>query len=89
MVRFIFCFIFIEIILYILIIITADIKKKLNKEIKVAPCRQLLSGWARLPQYANTPLVELSLPAFNSLQLTVTNVTGLAQDEYVHLQFIL
>lgn len=61
----------------------ADIKKKLNKEIKVAPCRQLLSGWARLPQYANTPLVELSLPAFNSLQLTVTNVTGLAQDDEI------
>lgn len=46
------------------------------KELKLAPCRQLLSGWARLPQYENTPLSQLYLPVENAILLTVKNPEG-------------
>lgn len=49
----------------------ADIKLKLSKELKIAPCRQLLSNWARLPQYENTPLSKLKIPKENTLQLHI------------------
>ncbi|XP_017775062.1 PREDICTED: FAS-associated factor 1 isoform X2 [Nicrophorus vespilloides] len=59
----------------------ADIKRLLNKELKVATCRQLLSGWARMPQYQNTPLSELSLPDMNALHLTVINNQDFSVDD--------
>ncbi|KAK5649011.1 hypothetical protein RI129_003903 [Pyrocoelia pectoralis] len=49
----------------------ADIKLKLSKELKIAPCRQLLSNWARLPQYENTPLSTLKIPDESTLQLHI------------------
>ncbi|KAF5282552.1 hypothetical protein FQA39_LY04959 [Lamprigera yunnana] len=49
----------------------ADIKLQLSKELKIPPCRQLLSNWARLTQYENTPLAKLKIPKENTLQLHV------------------
>lgn len=62
---------------------SADLKFKLQQEIKVSPCRQLLSNWARLPQYENTPFSKLMLPKGNELQLTIKQNEGgiSAEDE--------
>lgn len=60
-----------------------DLKLKLQQELKISPCRQLLSSWARLPQYENTPFSKLMCPKDNELQLTIKqNDGGLsAEDE--------
>ncbi|XP_057654050.1 FAS-associated factor 1 [Diorhabda carinulata] len=59
-----------------------DLKLRLQREVKVAPCRQLLSNWARLTQYESTPFSQLMLPDVNSLNLTVkSNEGGLTADE--------
>lgn len=62
---------------------SADINLRLHRELKIPPCRQLLSGWARMKEYNNTPLSQLMLPKENALLLTVkTNEGGLsAEDE--------
>lgn len=64
-------------------IFSADIKLRLHRELKIPPCRQILSGWARMKEYNNTPLSQLMLPRENALLLTVkTNEGGLsAEDE--------
>ncbi|XP_050513741.1 FAS-associated factor 1 [Diabrotica virgifera virgifera] len=53
-----------------------DLKLKLHREVKVNPCRQLLSSWARLAQYEDTPFSKLMLPGDNSLHLTVKPSDG-------------
>lgn len=53
-----------------------DLKIRLQRELKIAPCRQLLSNWARLVQYENTPFSKLKLPDENSLQLTIKQNDG-------------
>lgn len=60
-----------------------DLKIVLHDRLGVAPCRQLLSSWARMPQYERRPLHELSLPTDNSLQLMVKTGTdmGVTADE--------
>lgn len=60
-----------------------DLKMVLHGRLGVAPCRQLLSSWARMPQYERRPLHELSLPTDNSLQLMVKtgNDMGVTADE--------
>ncbi|KAG5894965.1 hypothetical protein JTB14_023313 [Gonioctena quinquepunctata] len=59
-----------------------DLKAMLHREIKVPPCRQLLSGWARMAQYDNTPFVKLMLPTENSLHCSVKeNEAGFLADE--------
>jgi hypothetical protein len=55
---------------------TADLKLRLFKELKVSPCRQLLSGWARMSQYENTPFSALQLPQESSLHLTLKPSEG-------------
>jgi hypothetical protein len=62
---------------------TADLKLRLFKELKVSPCRQLLSGWARMSQYENTPFSALQLPQESSLHLTLKPSEGgfTAEDE--------
>ncbi|KAF2904052.1 hypothetical protein ILUMI_02149 [Ignelater luminosus] len=61
----------------------ADIKLNLSKELKIAPCRQLLSGWARLVQFETTPLSQLMLPKENTIHLHVKRSGGgfSAEDE--------
>lgn len=59
----------------------ADIKMKIYKEFKVPPCKQLLSGWARMTSYEKTPLKQMMLPQENALLLTVKNTDGLTKDE--------
>lgn len=60
----------------------ADIKLRLHRELKIPPCRQLLSGWARMKEYNNTPLSQLGLPRENALLLTVkTNEGGFSAEE--------
>ncbi|CAH1169526.1 unnamed protein product [Phaedon cochleariae] len=59
-----------------------DLKLRLQREIKVAPCRQVLSNWARLNQYENTPFSKLMIPDDNSLALTIKqNEGGFSADE--------
>nr|WMZ41597.1 FADD protein [Altica viridicyanea] len=53
-----------------------DLKLKLQREVKVNPCRQLLSSWARLSQYESTPFSKLMLPDENTLHLTVKPSDG-------------
>ncbi|KAJ8928857.1 hypothetical protein NQ314_018514 [Rhamnusium bicolor] len=62
-----------------------DLKIRLQRDLKIAPCRQLLSSWARLAQYDNTPFSKLMLPDENSLHLTIKQNEGgfTADDEYV------
>ncbi|KAJ8943048.1 hypothetical protein NQ318_022592 [Aromia moschata] len=48
-----------------------DLKMRLYMELRITPCRQLLSSWARLSQYENTPFSKLMLPDENFLHLTV------------------
>lgn len=53
-----------------------DIKIRLHKELKIPPCQQVLSGWARMVQYENTPIKNLSLPSENVLYLAVKPKDG-------------
>ncbi|CAG9857934.1 unnamed protein product [Phyllotreta striolata] len=48
-----------------------DLKLRLQREVKVSPCRQLLSSWARLGQFENTQFSKLMLPDENTLHLTL------------------
>lgn len=57
----------------------ADIKMKIYKEFKVPPCKQLLSGWARIAEYENTPLSKLMLPYRNALMLTTKSIDGMEE----------
>ncbi|XP_018334151.1 FAS-associated factor 1 [Agrilus planipennis] len=60
----------------------ADLKIKLHRELKIPPCRQLLSGWARIPQYEKSPFSELMLPDKNTLFLSIKLTEGgLGADE--------
>lgn len=54
----------------------ADIKIRLHRELKIPPCQQILSGWARMVQYENTPIKNLSLPSQNALYLAVKPKDG-------------
>lgn len=65
------------------VFLLADIKLRLHRELKIPPCRQLLSGWARMKEYNDTPLSQLGLPPENALLLTIkTNEGGFsAEDE--------
>lgn len=54
----------------------ADIKIILSNELKIAPCRLLLSDWARNPTTENTPLSQLMLPKENVLQLHIKPMDG-------------
>ncbi|GJQ73488.1 putative FAS-associated factor [Trypoxylus dichotomus] len=54
----------------------ADIKIRLHRELKIPPCQQILSGWARMVQYENTPIKHLSLPSENALYLAVKPKDG-------------
>lgn len=59
-----------------------DLKNHLYKEVKVSPCRQLLSGWARMKQYENTPFSKLMIPDENNIQLTIKqNDDGVTADD--------
>lgn len=59
-----------------------DLKMKLQRELNITPCRQILSNWARLTQYENTPFSKLMLPNENLLHLTVkASEGGLAADD--------
>lgn len=67
------------------IFLPADLRIKLFNELKISPCRQILSGWARMSQYGNTPFSALQLPQENALHLTVKPSEGgfTSYDEYV------
>lgn len=58
------------------IVVSADIKLLLHGQLKIQPCHQLLSGWARLKQYEATPLSHLMLPIENTLHLQVKSNEG-------------
>ncbi|KAJ8924534.1 hypothetical protein NQ315_007332 [Exocentrus adspersus] len=59
-----------------------DLKIRLQRELKISPCRQLLSNWARLSQYEDTPFSKLKLPDENSLHLTLKpNEGGFTADD--------
>lgn len=58
-----------------------DLKNQLFKEVKVTPCRQLLSGWARMAQYEKTPFSKLMLPDENNMQLTIRQNDGVVTSE--------
>nr|XP_023019734.1 FAS-associated factor 1 [Leptinotarsa decemlineata] len=62
-----------------------DLKILLQQEIKVPPCRQLLSSWARIARYENMPLYKLMLPIENSLHVTVKENEGGFQAEEENL----
>ncbi|KAJ8978930.1 hypothetical protein NQ317_002991 [Molorchus minor] len=48
-----------------------DLKLRLYNEVRIPPCKQLLSNWARVSQYENTPFSKLMLPDENFLHLTM------------------
>lgn len=48
-----------------------DLKQRIQAEVNVAPCRQNLSGWARLADYEKTSFKLLQLPQDNELVLTI------------------
>lgn len=64
-----------------------DLKMQIHREFKVAPCRQMLSAWARMPQYEKTPFSKLMLPEENSLQLTLAqgDKSGVTADNDVEM----
>lgn len=49
----------------------SDLKQRIQAEVNVAPCRQNLSGWARLADYEKTSFKLLQLPQDNELVLTI------------------
>lgn len=59
-----------------------DLKQRLYNEVNVAPCRQTLSSWARMPNYEKTPFTKLMLPQENDLVLTVKSLSdGVTPEE--------
>ncbi|XP_050305515.1 FAS-associated factor 1 [Anthonomus grandis grandis] len=52
----------------------SDLKQRIQNEVSVAPCRQTLSGWARIQAYEKTPFSQLMLPRENELFLTVKSL---------------
>ncbi|XP_022921054.1 FAS-associated factor 1 [Onthophagus taurus] len=54
----------------------ADIKARLYRELKIPPCQQLLSGWARHDQFEHVPVKSLMAPNQNALSLTVKPTNG-------------
>lgn len=67
----------------LIFVYVADIKMHLHKELKIPPCRQLLSGWARMQNFYDTPFSQLMLPKENALHLTLKPNEGgfSAEDE--------
>ncbi|CAH0551359.1 unnamed protein product [Brassicogethes aeneus] len=60
----------------------SDLKIQLHQKFKVPPCRQLLSSWARIQEYENTPFTKLMLGDENKLVLTVKpHEGGFSADE--------
>ncbi|KAL1513565.1 hypothetical protein ABEB36_002962 [Hypothenemus hampei] len=60
----------------------SDLKQRLQNELKIAPCRQNLSGWARIESYAKTPFSKLQLPQENDLVLTIKpHVDGVTPED--------
>nr|CAH7758970.1 unnamed protein product [Callosobruchus chinensis] len=61
------------------------LKMELEKELKIPSCRHMLSSWARLAQYENTPFSKLMLPEENTLHLSVKPSEGgfTADDENI------
>lgn len=57
-------------------VVSDDLKTRLHQELKISPCRQLLSNWARLPSYENMPFSKLNLPTENKLHLTLKQTEG-------------
>ncbi|XP_019876721.1 FAS-associated factor 1 [Aethina tumida] len=49
----------------------SDLKLNLQQKLKIPPCRQLLSLWARMSEYEHTSFSKLMVPDENKLTLTL------------------